>query len=46
MEKKMETTILGYMGTIRRIHAFIPSEPKISLGGFKPWGLEVWGLGV
>ena len=25
MEKKMETTILGCIGTTRRIHSFIPS---------------------
>ena len=25
MEKKMETTIMGYIGTTIRIHSFIPS---------------------
>ena len=25
MEKKMETTIMGYKGTTKRIHSFIPS---------------------
>ena len=25
MEKKMETTILGYIGTTLRMHSFIPS---------------------
>ena len=30
MEKKMETTIMGYIGTTIRIHSFIPSSPKES----------------
>ena len=25
MEKKMDTTIMGYVGTTLRIHSFIPS---------------------
>ena len=25
MEKKMETTIMGHLGTSRRIHSFLPS---------------------
>ena len=32
MEKKMETTILGYRGTTLRIHSWIPSSSKVSLG--------------
>ena len=28
MEKNMETTIMGYIGTTIRIHSFIPSKPK------------------
>ena len=28
MEKKMETTIMGYMGTTIRIHSFIPFNPS------------------
>ena len=31
MEKKMETTILGYIGTTSKAHSFIPSEPKVRL---------------
>ena len=31
MEKNMETTIMGYIGTTIRIHSFIPSQPKVSL---------------
>ena len=27
----METTIMGYIGTTRRIHSFIPSSPKAAL---------------
>ena len=30
MEKKMETTIMGYKGTTIRIHSFIPSYSKTS----------------
>ena len=30
MEKKLETTRMGYMGTTVRIHSFIPSQPKVS----------------
>ena len=30
MEKKMDTTIMGYIGTIIRIHSFIPSQTKAS----------------
>ena len=33
MEKEMETTIIVYNGTAIRNHSFIPSEPKVSLGG-------------
>ena len=29
--KRMETTVMGYVGTTRRIHSFIPSYPKASL---------------
>ena len=30
MERKMETTIMGFIGTMTtmRIHSFIPSQPK------------------
>ena len=28
MEKNMETAIMGHRGTTRRIHSFIPSQPK------------------
>ena len=31
MEKKMESTIIGYIGTAIRIHSFNPSQPKVSL---------------
>ena len=31
MEKKMETTLMGHLGTTRRIRYFIPSWPKVSL---------------
>ena len=30
MEKKMETTTMGYIGTTIRIHSFIPSPPDLS----------------
>ena len=30
MEKKAESTIMGYIGTTTRIHSFIPSSPKAS----------------
>ena len=30
MEKTMETTTMGYIGTTLRIHSFIPSYPKVS----------------
>ena len=30
MEKKMETTKQGYIGTTIRIHSFMPSSPKAS----------------
>ena len=30
MEKKLETIIMGDMGTTTRIHSFIPSQPKAS----------------
>ena len=30
MEKKMETTIMGYVGTSIRIQSFIPGQPKVS----------------
>ena len=30
MEKKMETIIMGYIGTTIRMHSFIPSYPKAS----------------
>ena len=30
MEKKMEATVMGYVGTTIRIHSFIPSQPKVS----------------
>ena len=29
MEKKMETTMMEYIGTTMRIHSFIPSLPKV-----------------
>ena len=29
MEKKMETTIMRYIGTTIRIRSFIPREPKV-----------------
>ena len=54
VEKKMETTVMGYVGTTIRIHSFFPSLPKVSLGFkqvlFKTFrrvvGLcRVWGLG-
>ena len=32
MDKNMETTILGYTGITIRIHSFIPSKPKVSIG--------------
>ena len=31
MEKTMETTMMGYIGTTVRIHSFIPSQPKVRL---------------
>ena len=31
MEKRMETTIMGYIGTTVRIYSFIASSPKASL---------------
>ena len=30
MERKMDTTIVGYIGTTLRIYSFIPSYPKAS----------------
>ena len=44
MEKKMETTLRGYMGTAIRTHSFIPLAC-----GFELWRLEDflsgdWGL--
>ena len=30
MGQKMETTIMGYIGTTTWIHSFIPSYPKVS----------------
>ena len=30
MEKNMETTIMGYIGTTVRIQTFIPRYPKVS----------------
>ena len=30
MEKRTETTIMGYIGITIRIHSFIPSQPKAS----------------
>ena len=39
MEKKMETIIMGYVGTNIRIHSFILCSPKASVVGFhKPPG--------
>ena len=32
MEKKMESTIMGYIGTTISIHSCIPSQPTASLG--------------
>ena len=32
MEKTIESTRMGYRQTTVRIHSFIPSEPKVSLG--------------
>ena len=29
MEKNMETTMMGHIGTTLRIHSFIASEPKV-----------------
>ena len=29
MERKMQLTIMGYIGPTIRIHSFIPSQPKI-----------------
>ena len=31
MEERVDTTILGYIGTTRRIHSFSPSQPKARL---------------
>ena len=31
MEKKMATTIMGFIGTTMRTFSFTPSEPKTSL---------------
>ena len=31
MEKNMETAIMGYIGTIRTIHSFIPGYPKANI---------------
>ena len=42
MEKKMETTIMGSIGTNIRIHSFIPSYPKVSFGA---WGSYMEGQG-
>ena len=41
MEKKMETTTMGYIGTTIRIHSFMLSQPKASLGG---QGFQVLGF--
>ena len=30
MEKKMETSIMGYLGTTKMIYSFIPSSAKVS----------------
>ena len=56
MEKKMETTTLGCIGTTIRIHSFMPSQPKAGLGGqgFQVLGFrmsrtiefQVWRLGL
>ena len=32
MDKKLETTRMGYIGTTTRIHSFMHSLPKVSLG--------------
>ena len=31
MEKNLESTIMGYIGTTLRIHSFIPSRPTASI---------------
>ena len=31
MEKKMATTIMGYIGTTTRIHSSIPGSPEVRL---------------
>ena len=46
MERKMETTRMGYRGTTLRIHSFIPNllaKSKLTLGLQKPrksWSKE------
>ena len=37
MEKKMETTIMGHIGTTIMIHSFIPSYPAARIGPFPPF---------
>ena len=43
MEKKMETTMTGCVGTTIRIHSFIPSKPKerFLLGNLAPANLHM-----
>ena len=43
MEKKMETTMTGCVGTTTRIHSFIPSKPKerFLLGNLAPANLHM-----
>ena len=43
MEKTMEATIMGYLGTTIRIHSFIPSYPKGKLFGVVDIGFTYWG---
>ena len=46
MEKNMEATIMGYIGTTIRIHSFIPSQPKVRLVAAEAMVLGARGFGV
>ena len=45
MEKNMETTIMGYIGSTKRIHSFIPSSQEVrnTLPKSKKFGPHVGG---
>ena len=44
MDKKMETTIIGYAGTTIRIHSFLPSSPPKASLRFRGWACRDYGV--